>query len=579
MGKIRIPSEDTIKRIAAGEVIERPVSIVKELIENSLDAGAEKIVIELEEGGKKLVRVKDDGEGMTRDDAELCLKRYSTSKIRDFSDLLKLSTLGFRGEALPSIATVCQLSILTKSKEEPIGVLIEAEDGKIKKIVEQASPEGTTITVKNLFSHIPARKKFLKNDSVELRHILNAVTREALAHPQVFFQVFHNGKQLINSPSRDNNLDKITDFLGEKFSSELIPLHTKNAFFNLEGFICKPFFARRKSGLQYLFVNGRAISSSLIAAACKKGYQPVIPNERHPQVFLFLSIDPKEIDINIHPSKDIIKFQKEHEIFEAIAEGVRNCLKNVQLLPEIFFRTLNIKIKTFSKPYTSTPLTGEGKNIPLDFTESNQTPLLKEKGEDYVLISEKINIKAQINNTYLLGENADGFFLLDQHAVHERILYEKLKKEMKSSTVQVQNLLIPETIELNKQEASVINENMDIIKKMGFNIEPFGQNTFIVHSVPKIIKKTSASVIILDIAEELENMEEKPSVEECAEKILTVVACKAAVKAGDKLENEEIKSLITQWQNTDYHNWCPHGRPAMIRFSWNEIEKKFNRKE
>ncbi len=575
MGKIRIPPEDTIKRIAAGEVIERPVSVVKELIENSLDAEAKKIVIELEEGGKKLIRVKDDGEGMTKNDAEMCLKRYSTSKIREFGDLLKLSTLGFRGEALPSIATVSQIAILTKSKEEPVGISIEAENGKIKRITEQASPEGTTVTVKNLFSNFPARKKFLKKDRVELRHILNTVTRQALAHPNVLFRLFHNGKQLINTPPKENNLDRITDFWGKKFASELIPLKTENPLFHIEGFICKPFLARRRTGLQYLFVNGRSISSGLIAAACKKGYQPVIPDERYPQVFLFLTIDPKETDINVHPSKDIIKFQKEKEIFESVSEGVRNCLKNAKLLPEVFFSKPTFKNITSPKIFTGGTPTAKTQNISLDF----EKPFIKEKEEGYTLISGKLNIKAQINNTYLLGEDSDGFFLLDQHAVHERILYEKFKKEMKTSAVQSQNLLIPQTIELNKNEASAFTENLDNLKKMGFNIESFGQNTFIIHSVPKIIKKVLPSSLLLDIAEEFENMDKNCSVEECAEKILTMIACKAAIKAGDKLTNEEIESLIRQWEATDYHNWCPHGRPAIVRFSWNEIEKRFNRKE
>jgi len=576
MGKIRIPPENTIKKIAAGEVIERPASVVKELVENSLDAGAKKIIIEIEEGGKRLIRVKDDGEGMTRDDAELCLKRYSTSKIREFGDLLKLYTLGFRGEALPSIAAISQVSILTKTKEEPIGILVEAEDGKIKKISEQASPEGTAVTVKNIFSHIPARKKFLKNDRIELRHILTAVTKESLAHPQVFLQLFHNGKQLINTLSRNNELDKITDFWGKDFSRELIPLNITNELFQAGGFICKPFLARRKAGLQYIFVNGRAISSPLIAAACKKGYQPVIPEERQPQAFLFFKIDPKETDVNVHPTKDIIKFHKEREIFEYIEQGIRACLKNAKLLPEIFFSKPTLKNITPSKIFKDGKPSEKTQNIPLDFKKPHT---IKEKEAEYTLVSEKLNIKAQLNNTYLLGEDEEGFFLLDQHAAHERIIYEKLKKEMEKSDAQIQNLLIPQTIELNKDEASVITENLENLEKIGFKIEPFGQNTFIVHSVPKIVKKPSASVVILDIAEELENADKKLSVAERAEKILTTVACKAAIKAGDKLTNEEINSLIKQWENTDYYNWCPHGRPAVIRFTWNEIEKRFNRNE
>ena len=600
MGKIKIPSQDTIKRIAAGEVIERPASVVKELVENSLDAGAKKIIIELEEGGKKLIRVKDNGEGMTKEDAAICLKRYSTSKIRNFDDISRLSTLGFRGEALPSIAAISQISILTKSKAEPIGTSVEAEDGKItcladgssrrEKITEQASPEGTIVTVKNIFYHTPARKKFLKTDSAELRHILNVVTKEALAHSEIFFQLSHNGKQLINTPARNNNLGKITDFWGKDFANELIPLNIKNELFQTSGFICKPFLARRKAGLQYLFVNNRAVSSSLIAAACKKGYQPVIPNERQPQVFLFLKIDPKETDINVHPSKDIIKFHKEREIFEHIEEGVRNCLKNANLIPEIFFSKPTFKNIPFSKTFSNGASTAKKQNISLNLNKPFINPVrtpekafisngVKEKEQDYELISEKLNIKTQLNNTYLLGEDTEGFFLLDQHAAHERILYEKLKNEIKQSVIQVQNLLIPNTIELNKNEAFTITENLVNLKKMGFNIEPFGQNTFIIHSVPRIIKKLSPSVIVLDIAEELQDVGEKLSIEERTEKILTTVACKAAIKAGDNLTDEEIKSLMRQWGNTDYHNWCPHGRPALIRFSWNEIEKRFNRKE
>jgi DNA mismatch repair protein MutL len=583
MGKIRIPPQDTIKRIAAGEVIERPSSVVKELIENSLDAGAKRIIITLEEGGKKLIRVQDDGEGMIREDAEVCLKRYSTSKIRKFDDLLKLSTLGFRGEALPSIASVSQFSLLTKSKKELTGTLVSAEDGKIKSITEQASPEGTIATVRNLFFHTPARKKFLKSDSAELKHILNIVTKEALAHPKVYFQLSHNGKQTINTPSRNNYLDKIIDFWGKDFGSELIPLKVENSLLSFEGLICKPFFARKKSRLQYIFVNSRAISSRLIVAACKNGYQPVVPEERYPQVFLFFKINPDEIDVNIHPSKDIIKFHKENEIFQIVSGGVRECLKNAELLPEIFFKKKHLKGRVAPKISRSFYLGKEDKipikekNIKLDFSGIKK-PSVKEKEEDYVIGTENLSIKAQINNTYLLGEDEEGFFMLDQHAVHERILYEKLKKEIKNSKIQVQNMLLPETLELSKNEASVINEYLDILKKMGFGIEIFGDNTFIINSVPKIIKKTSPSVILLDIAEEIDNMGKTTSIEERTEKILTMVACKSAIKAGDKLKKEEIESLISQWEATDYKNWCPHGRPAVIRFSWKEIEKKFNRR-
>lgn len=584
MRKIQVPPQSTIKRIAAGEVIERPASVVKELVENSLDAGTKKIIVKIEDGGKKLIEVKDDGEGMSREDAELCIQRYSTSKLREFDDLFKLSTLGFRGEALPSIAAVSQFSLLTKSKDELVGTFIEAENGKIKRKEEKASPKGTIISVKNLFLHTPARKKFLKKASTELRYISNIINKEALANPRVSFQLISNGKQIINTPNRNNISDKIKDFWGKNFTDELIPLKIKNPLFQLEGFICKPFFARRKTGQQYIFVNGRPISSRMIAAACKQGYQPVIPEERHPQVFLFFKINPEELDINIHPTKNIIKIQRENEIFGAIVEGIRNCLKNAELLPEVFFKKSQNKYKDFSQIIKNINFQRAG-NLPirgkiadLGFSEVKK-PEIKEKQQGYITGLENLNIKAQLNSTYLLGEDSEGFFLLDQHAVHERILYERFKGEVGTSAVQIQNMLIPETVELGRHEASLINEKLDTLKNMGFNIEVFGENTFIIHSIPKIIKKISPSVILLDIAEEFDNMDKATSMEECTERILTTIACKAAVKAGDKLENEEIESLIKQWETTDYKNWCPHGRPVVIRFNWKEIEKKFSRRE
>ncbi|HIE43236.1 MAG TPA: DNA mismatch repair endonuclease MutL [Candidatus Omnitrophica bacterium] len=579
MGKIQLLSEDTVQRIAAGEVIERPASVVKELIENSLDAEATKITIEVEGAGKKLIRVKDNGIGMDRRDAELSLKRYATSKIKNFNDLFSLYSLGFRGEALPSIASVCRLSLLTKLRNDLVGTLIEAEDGKIKRIVDAASPGGTIITVRDLFFHTPPRKKFLKSDNIEFRHILNVVTKETLAHPLVSVQLFHNGRRIVSTPPRERIMEKIVDFWGKDFTSQLLPITAESSLFQLEGFICKPFFARRGQRMQYIFVNGRPISSRLIVSAVKEGYQPVIPEERYPQVFLFFRVEPANLDVNIHPTKNIIKFRQEEDFFSQIREAVTNTLKEAHLLPEIFLKGTGKKSKIATGTGTRRMKTGAQKIKPLEF-DKQKPPKIKETEEGYTPpLFEESRIHLQINNTYLLGEDSEGLFLLDQHAVHERILYEKLKKGISSSTLRGQNLLIPETIELSKEEALLLTEHLEILKGLGFTIEPFGENTFIIHSIPGVIKKISPSVIILDILEEIEGFERKPLLEELIERILTVIACKSAVKAGDKLDRKEIESLVTQWQNTTYRDWCPHGRPAIIRFSYREIEKRFSRRE
>jgi len=570
MGKIKVLPSSTVQRIAAGEVVQRPASAVKELLENSLDAKAHHISLKIEQGGKKLIWVQDDGLGMDKEDAQLALQRYATSKINNFADLNLLSTLGFRGEALPSIAAVSHFSLQTKSPDDLTGTLLEAEGGKIKKVTETGTPPGTIVEVKNLFYNIPARKKFLKSDGVEYQHILRVITREALCHPEVAFKLVSNGREMLNSPSQGNCQEKIGDFWSKEFAEQLIEIKAEDSYFNLFGFISKPFYTKKKSGSQYIFVNKRPVSSRMVVSALVKGYQPIIPAQRYPHAFLFIEIDPAQIDVNIHPSKEEIKFGDEKAIYERITQAVRNCLKEADLLPEVFFSQKRTEPRVISRG-------AEREYVPSQKI-SGKKEVQEEKAEYVPLLQTEEEIKAQLKNTYLVGEGKEGFFLLDQHAIHERIIFEQLKKGWAKKDVKVQNLLMPQTLELSREEASLLKEHLQTLKDLGFTLEPFGENTFLVRSLPSIIKKTSPLTLILDILEEIKQLPGKPSLETFVDKILIVIACRSAIKAGDKLKGEEIESLLRQWRKTEYPNYCPHGRPTVVNFSWKEVEKKFSRK-
>jgi DNA mismatch repair protein MutL len=456
--------EETVKKIAAGEVIERPASVVKELVENSLDAGSTRIGVEVSNGGKSLIKVVDNGEGMDREDTLLSFKRHTTSKIRRIEDLDSLCTLGFRGEALASIAAISVMELATKARGAIEGTKLTVEGGHLKKQAKVGCPEGTAITVENLFYNLPARKKHLKSTRRELAHIIDIVTRYALANSDVFFNVKHEGKTVLESPKTGDTLETATNIFGTSVSRSLLPFEKGYRGVRIRGLIGKPQIARSSGSMMFFFVNNRFVKSRLVSAAVKEAYGTLLPKNKSPVAILFLEVNPRDIDVNIHPVKTQVKFANEHDVFEATVSAIRDALSSGPLVPDAVPRPLRRPSPArrpdaagSQRPKKLVPLTIE--SYRKRFSKVPEKASLPE-----------LNVIGDIGNTYILGENKSGMVILDQHAVHERILYEQLL----SSKVKVQELISPMNIELAAKERTILEEFWEALAGLGFKFEPFG---------------------------------------------------------------------------------------------------------
>ena len=607
MGKIIELDPLTINKIAAGEVIERPASVVKELVENSIDAGADSITIMVEEGGKKRIEVIDNGEGMSHEDAILAVKRHTTSKIRSAEDLFSIITLGFRGEALASIVSVAIVDIYTRTADEEIGTHLRVEGGKITIDEKVSTPKGTRISVKNLFYNIPVRRKFLKSITTELNHITEYTTKLALSHPNVNVILKHNNKTLITAP-RGELLTKIVSIFGKSIAKACLAVKkSKNNYF-IEGYITKPDFARKSKDFLYIFVNRRPISSKLITDAILEGYRTAIPHDRYPIVFLFLKIPPNEIDVNIHPTKKEIKFSNEAAVFSLVYEGVKEALQTAGIevfrkteTPTIFPQkkfssTFGDKLQNSQQKQKSLQTTGRGierryqrthitttvKQQPLksflgDFKRASQ---LEEKIEEDSTIS--IKVFGVIRNTYIIAETQDGLLLCDFHAAAEKINYVKYMNQIKRGKVSVQNLLVPATIELKPSEIELIRDIKEQLKNFGFEVEAFGNNELIIRTIPAILGRSVSHNLARDLidifkdkAPEIKSLE--PANVDFIKDIVSLLSCRRAVKSGDKISEHEAEKILKDLFNLDDPFTCPHGRPTAVLLDDKYLEKLFKR--
>jgi DNA mismatch repair protein MutL len=573
--------EDTVKKIAAGEVIERPASVVKELIENSIDAESSKITVELKNGGKSLIHVSDNGKGMSRDDAIMSFKRYTTSKMRKIEDLDNLSTLGFRGEALASICAVSRVELVTKQKGAVAGTKLVIEAGGLRDVKEVGCPEGTSITIKELFYNLPARKKHLKSARRELAHVAEMVTRYALTNSRIFFIVEHEGKRMLESPSTEDLRDVVSNIFGTKYSKNLITIHHEAAQYNLKisGLTGKPDSARSSSNMQFFSVNGRIVSSRLIGASIREAYGTLLPKNRYPLSFISLEVNPDSLDVNIHPTKMRVKFLHEKDVYEAVTSAVRNALKSESLVPEgIPDRTPRRNAQRERIASTE----GEIKRRP-----SKQVPLTIESyRKRFSTVPQKaslpeLKVIGDFGRTYVLGESPKGMVILDQHAAHERVLYERLLEGEEKR--KIQNLLSPITLELSARETALLEEFEEHLKNLGFGMEPFGKNTIRINSVPVVIGSLVSQETILDILGDMITLPKAPE-EGVEERIAQVVAkrsasaaCKSAIKAGEGQSLETLESLVKELYQTSNPYTCPHGRPTMIHITKEELEKRFLR--
>jgi DNA mismatch repair protein MutL len=571
--KIISLDEETVKKIAAGEVIERPASAVKELIENSIDANSTRITIEVSGGGKKLIEITDNGEGMNREDASRSFKRYSTSKIRRIEDLDRLGTLGFRGEALASICAVGRLELVTKTRGSVQGTQVLVEGSDLKSAKDIGCPEGTTVVVRDLFFNLPARRKHLKSVRRELAHVIDIVTRYSLIRNDIYFSLSHEDRKIMESPPTGNMLDAVTNIFGRAVSQSLIPLKYGTKRLIISGLVGKPYSTRSSPNMQFIYVNGRYVSSRLVSRAIREAYGTLLPKNRYPICVIAMEISPGYIDVNIHPTKLQVKFVNESEVYESVVAGVKAALGSEPLTPDTMPKRVERKQKApmpgfarAAKPSKFAPLTIESyrkrfREVP----EKAQLPELKIIG-DY-------------DNTYILGESSKGMVVLDQHAAHERVLYERLMNKRRDT----QELIAPITLELSAKESAVLEDFSENLVSLGFGFEPFGKNTQRISSVPVVLGSLVSPDVIHDILNDMATLPKAPekSVEERIAQIVAtksaMAACKGAIKAGEKQSTERLQRLVKDLYESSNPYTCPHGRPTMIFITKEELEKRFLR--
>ena len=592
---IVVMDEELSGQIAAGEVVERPASIVKELVENSLDAGATDILVELENGGKQSIRVTDNGEGMDREDAILAFERYATSKIRTFDDMYTIHSFGFRGEALPSIASVAKCEILTRTKESPSGIRIFLEGGVVTEVREAGCPVGTSLHIRDIFYSTPARKKFLKKDSTEQAHCIDSTIRLALAHPHVRMRLFTPKREVLDVPGTDNLTERISIILGEDLTKNFIPVEKHEGNVRIEGFASKPVVARSNTKGIFCYVNGRFIRDSILNNAIMTPYRRVIETKRYPSVVIFITVPPEDVDVNVHPTKMEVRFSNPWNIHSMLVKALASSLAEVALssdmahfypsgrgepsLPEYRRRVQESLHRYTVMSSTKAPVFAYQQGAHRDNDEGRiQDLFLQDTSSGQVVTFASLRYLDQIAGTYLLFSTPDSAILVDQHAAHERVLFEQLKIGYGEKEGEKQSLLIPEVISLTPADYIVLIDHLAFLNTIGFEIEGYSGNTVIIKSVPTILSDVDLKGMVSAIIEEVEKTGKSTGIQEVRDKILTRVACQCAVKANHKLTEAEVESLCKDLDSIPFASTCPHGRPLFIKFDTRDLEKMFRRK-
>jgi DNA mismatch repair protein MutL len=613
MGQIRLLPETLASQVAAGEVVERPGSVVKELIENSIDAGAQKIDIIIRRGGISLVRVIDDGSGMDRDDALLSLERHATSKIRSAADLQAVATLGFRGEALPSIASVSRFRLTTREAQAIAGTEIIVNGGKLEIVRDGGEAPGTQVEVRSLFYNLPARRKFLRSENTESRNVEHQLHLQAIGHSQIAFSLLRDDRVLFRLAAAASLSDRIRDLYGAELLERLVEVNgTASQKSRISGFIGQAGLSRQTRAQQLIFVNGRAIESSLITAAIREGYHTALMKGQYPVTFLFLELDPAVVDVNVHPAKREVRFrdptgvretivrciqhtlesgraawqEKFHAPVSSQATVTRNAASNLTLRPEVAAPEESHRELPYPGPAASNRvITGStvavaaaagGVADPGRVIKSDEAPSSVPAERDRN--QQEFQIIGVLSKLYVLMENADGLVLVDQHAAHERILFEELRRRMEEQGVPTQKLLLPQTFDVPPRDADWIERNLSILQKMGIGIENFGPDTFKIDSVPSFLGVSDPAEFMRKVIDDLKSATNSASAMRLGEEMIAKSVCRHAVKANDPLRYPEVEKLIRDLLNCDLPYCCPHGRPTMIQISLGELEKKFGRK-
>jgi len=558
MPRIKVLPPDLRNKIAAGEVVERPSSVVKELIENSIDAGSRDIRIDLLYGGKRLIRVSDDGSGMDREDALLCFERHATSKLANEEDLFNITTLGFRGEALPSIASVSRVKLTTGLRGSASGVSLEIDGGELREVKDSPSA-GTSVEIRDLFFNTPARKKFLKANSAELFHIIDTVTKEAISHPGIGFSLSSGGQETMVLPKASAPRERLMQIYGEEFLKGLAETDSENEDLSIKAFISQGENFRKSKAHQFIFVNGRPIKDSSLSHAVYKAFEGLLPVDKHPVFFLFLEVDPRKVDFNVHPTKREVRFEEKERVYTFVNRHIRETVKKGRAeYAGAFAEPVEIGADGFSSgPPSPVPHAPEGSFVS-ENTELGYSPSLP---------------FLYLGDTFVATSGRGGLTLVDHHAAHERILYEKFLKRV---AISGRHLLFPEQVRLTHKEYRVLIDQKDLLSEFGVEIDDFGHDTVIVRTVPDVMDAGDKRGILSDIAASI--IEGVPDGRSLKETLAAKIACHSSVRGKNILNQEEFSRLLADLENTEHPDQCPHGRPTRIFYSLDDLKKMFKRK-
>ncbi|HEV2841365.1 MAG TPA: DNA mismatch repair endonuclease MutL [Chthoniobacterales bacterium] len=593
MSRIRLLPEILASQVAAGEVVERPASVVKELVENSIDAGAGKIEVSIRRGGISLVRVVDDGCGMDRDDALLSLERHATSKIRTAADLAAIATLGFRGEALPSIASVSRFRLTTREPEAIAGTEILVAGGRIETVRDGGEAPGTQVEVRSIFYNLPARRKFLRSENTESRNIEHQLHLQAIGHPRIAFAYVRDDRIVFQLPAAATLLERIRDLHGTELVQRLVALEEPAAAapIRIRGLIGRAGVSRPSRAQQFVFVNGRAIESPVLTAALREGYHTALMKGQFPVTFLFLDLDPAAVDVNVHPAKREVRFRDPAAVRETLVGSIRKTLESGRRDWQQQFQKPATPSAPIPEPTSPAPIEQRqfpepagARVIPSPESVRGEGPRKQpdarpaEEAIDIAGSSRQFQIIGVLNKLYVLMENQDGLVLVDQHAAHERILFEELRRRMEEQGVPSQRLLLAQTFELAPRDAEWVERNAATLQKMGIGVEAFGQNAFKIDSLPTFLEVSDPVTFIRKVIDGLKSASNGSSPLRLGEDMIAKTVCRHAVKANDQLGYLEVEKLISDLLECDLPYCCPHGRPTMIQISLAELEKKFGRK-
>ncbi len=585
-GKIRVLPDTVSSQIAAGEVVERPASVVKELLENSLDAGSSLITVDVEDGGRQLIQVRDNGEGMNRQDAQVACHRFATSKLQLEKDLHTLTTLGFRGEALPSIASISHFHLKTQTADSDVGTAVQATGGQDFDTTDYAGPQGTQVEVRKLFFNTPGRLKFLKSAKTEFSKICYVIQQAASVHPNVHFRLTHQAQKVVDYPAANTIQDRLIQIYGAKFPEFYLPIEHQAEGFHLMGFTVNPNHARTARTPQEIFVNRRPIKNATILHAVQEAYRSFLPKGRHPQFILFLTLDSQALDINVHPTKREVRFSNP----EIIHSGILRALKGlfVTTPSPSFTEGSGLTYDQQPVPQKTHPPSLSVQRVTTPSWEASQKKekpasslslFVQEPSRDYPINKDQpeVHVLGQVDHTYLLGQINDRVYIVDQHTAHERVLFERLQRAWNSQEIPKQQLLIPEPIELPPHQNQALEEWLPLLAQCGLELERFGTQAFVVRTIPSALGSVSVSGLVTELLDELAEWRSSDSLDRLIHPIFATMACQSAVQAGRSMTQPEIKELLHDWAKERFPMTCPHGRRVAITHSLNELNTLFAR--